>query len=83
MRKLFMSSHCPDCPPVIEYLDDRGVEYEKVDITASMPNLKEYLALRDNREEYEFVKERGFVGIPALLEEDGEILFRSKIYERY
>lgn len=37
---LFMSPLCPDCPPIVEKLENENINYRKVDITNSMRELK-------------------------------------------
>ncbi|MBS4761666.1 glutaredoxin [Carnobacteriaceae bacterium zg-ZUI252] len=71
----YYSSHCPDCPPFKDELDRQGLNYEAVDITASMKNLKRFLALRDNRPEFDERKQWGFVGVPVLHTKDDQFIF--------
>ena len=66
---------CPDCQEATAILQERNVQTEFVNITASMKELKEFLALRDSREEFIEVKKNGWVGIPCFLREDGRITF--------
>lgn len=73
--KYYGSPLCPDCVEATAVLQERGVAYEWVEITASMPNLKEFLAMRDTREEFAEVRKEGRVGIPCFLYEDGRISF--------
>jgi glutaredoxin-related protein len=56
-----------------EFLSLNGIEFEYIDITDSMRNLKSFLKLRDKHEAFEFVRNRSGVGIPALLV-DGKII---------
>lgn len=81
--KLYGSLLCPDCPPVIRLFEDKGIDFEFVDITDSIGNLKEFLGFRDVREEFDDVKANGNVGIPCLMTDDGEILFYQGIFRRY
>ena len=46
---LYFSGLCPDTPPFVAALAARNMDYEAVNITASMKNLKRFLALRDSR----------------------------------
>ncbi|MBR4081965.1 MAG: glutaredoxin [Clostridia bacterium] len=73
--KYYGSPLCPDCVEATRLLAERGVQYEWIDITASMPNLKAFLALRDTREEFAQVRAEGRVGIPCFVAEDGKISF--------
>ncbi|MFZ7234316.1 hypothetical protein ACLSZ5_06235 [Avibacterium avium] len=64
---LFFAESCPDTAPFVARLQELGVQYEPVEIQSSLGNLKRFLALRDSRAEFEAVKARGSIGIPALL----------------
>lgn len=76
---LFVSKHCPHCPPVINELDNLGIEYRKVDISNSMPELKEFLKLRDNNDYFDKIKEKNLVGVPTIMTEDGKLLDPNEI----
>ncbi len=80
MKKIFVfgSHHCPDCGPMREFLSDNGVDFEFIDITDSMRNLKIYLKLRDTRPEFEEIKKLGRVGIPFIMIGNGEKLIFDK-----
>ena len=71
---LFFSDKCPDTPASVQKLQDKNIDYQEINITDSMPNLKQFLKLRDNRDEYNSVKEAGSVGVPSLLIDDGRII---------
>ncbi|MFZ7136328.1 hypothetical protein ACLSZP_07830 [Avibacterium avium] len=64
---LFFAETCPDTAPFVARLQELGVQYEPVEIQSSLGNLKRFLALRDSRAEFQAVKARGSIGIPALL----------------
>jgi len=55
-----------------EFLSDNGIDFEYIDITESMRNLKIYLKLRDTRPEFDEIKEKGRVGIPLIMINNGE-----------
>lgn len=55
-----------------EFLSNNKVDYEYIDITDSMRNLKIYLRLRDTRPEFDEVKKAGRVGIPFIMIGNGE-----------
>ena len=55
-----------------EFLSDNGVNFEYIDITDSMRNLKIYLKLRDIRPEFDEIKKNGRVGIPFIMIDNGE-----------
>lgn len=76
MGKLLVygSDKCPDCPPALKILDSKNIEYKFINITDSMMNLKEFLKIRDNAEEFTDVRENGSVGIPCFVK-DSKITF--------
>ena len=65
MPKVYGSMLCPDCVEAKEYFEKVNYKYEFVNITESMKNLKEFLALRDNRKE--FVMQRNLDMLEFLL----------------
>lgn len=71
----YHSSLCEDCPAFQQELDAQGLEYEAVDITASMKNLKQFLSLRDHRPEFDDRRQWGFVGVPVLHTKDDHFIF--------
>lgn len=73
MLKVYGSPMCPDCRECEANFDANGIEYEKIDINASLRNLKELLALRDSLAVFEPVKAQGGIGIPAIVAEDGTV----------
>lgn len=79
MLKVYGSPLCPDCEALLQGLKEGNAPCEFIDITASMASLREFLALRDSREEFRKVREAHLVGIPALVE-DGVL---SLDYEAY
>ena len=72
---LYFSDLCPDTPPFVAALAARNMDYEAVNITASMKNLKRFLALRDHRAEFDARKAQGAIGIPVLQLADGTLIF--------
>lgn len=73
--KMYFSRICEDCRHAEAFLAERRISYDAVDITANTANLKAFLHLRDEREEFAPVKDEGKIGIPCFLFSDGTILF--------
>lgn len=73
MKKItvFASPLCPDCPPFIDYLNKNHINYDYIDITESMGNLKIFLKFRDENPFFDEVKSNGYVGIPVVMIGDG------------
>ena len=76
MLKIYGLMRCPDCQVCREALDRANVEYEYLDFADSVLHLKEFLALRDSCEEFAEAKEKGSIGIPCILREDGTVTLR-------
>jgi glutaredoxin-related protein len=64
---------CLDCIECKYNLDKNKIEYESIDITKSLKGLKELIKLRDKEAVFDEAKEKGYLGIPALIAEDGKI----------
>lgn len=75
MLKVYGSPMCPDCVVCKEALEKAGVEFVYLDITGSLLFLKQFLKLRETKEVFEPIKDRGQIGIPCILEEDGSVGF--------
>lgn len=73
MFTIYSSMLCPDCRECKENFDAHGIPFRIVDINESMGNLKEFLKLRDSSPVFDPCRERGSVGIPALVNEDGTV----------
>ncbi|KGQ33219.1 hypothetical protein JP34_08480 [Gallibacterium anatis] len=72
--KLFFAQACPDTAPFVAELARLNVEYEEAEIQSSLSNLKQFLALRDSRSEFDNIKQRGGIGIPALVLDNDKIV---------
>lgn len=77
MLKIFGSPMCPDCVICKEELEKAGVEYAYMDITGNLMFLKRFLKLREGAA-FDAIRERGQIGIPCILREDGSITFDWK-----
>ena len=73
---MYSSMHWPGCPPVKEALSQADIKFAYVDISSGMLPLKQFLKYRDHRAEFDPIKEKGQVGVPCIVVNDGEqILF--------
>ena len=72
MKVTVIGSHlCPDTLYALNKLVEAKADIEFKNISASLPDLKIYLKLRDSEAMYEKIKEHGGIGIPCFLLEDG------------
>ena len=80
MLKIYGSMLCPDCVDCCRDLDAAGIAYQFADFADSLVNLKEFLTLRDQHPQFAQAKEKGSIGIPCILREDGSV---SLTWEEY
>lgn len=73
MLKIYGSDLCPDCINCKADLDRVGVAYEYLSITEHLPYMKEFLKLRDTHAEFDSVREKGSIGIPCIVDEEGNL----------
>lgn len=73
--KVYGAPICSDCVYSEKVLKKMNVQYKNINIIESISNMKEFLKLRDARSEFDSIKERGKVGIPAFVFTDGRIEF--------
>lgn len=66
-KVLYFSSVCPDTEAFVEELERLDIQYDEVNITESMPNLKRFLKIRDTEEVFDQKKELNQVGVPVLI----------------
>ncbi|MBR6801381.1 MAG: hypothetical protein IKM61_06490 [Eubacteriaceae bacterium] len=71
MFKVYGTNICIDCRNYIAIRDNRGFKDEYIDITENVLNLKEFLKYRDTDPVFEPVKEKGGIGVPLFVKEDG------------
>ena len=82
-KVVFGSSMCPDCIVLTKALDEREVKYLYLDITENLANLKKFLKFREDPA-FDFAKENGSIGIPAMVVNDGEkIIFSIEEFDEY
>lgn len=75
---LYYSDVCPDTEPFLKEMNRLGINFQSVNITESIKNLKEFLNIRDNEEVFTKKKETNQVGIPVLVTEQGEFIFTEE-----
>lgn len=73
--KVYGAPICADCVRSKEILSQWKVDYKDINIIENTSSMKEFLKLRDSRSEFDLIKEKGRIGIPAFLFTDGRIEF--------
>ncbi|MEW4414599.1 glutaredoxin [Clostridium sp. AN503] len=72
MKVIVIGSHlCPDTLYALCRLREKNAEIDFKDLSASLPDLKAYLAVRETEPQYEAVRAGGGIGIPFFALEDG------------
>lgn len=73
--KVYGADICIDCRNYKAIQKSRGFEAEYVDIIESTTNLKEFLKIRDTEDIFKPVKEKGGLGIPLFVNDNGDMTF--------
>lgn len=76
MIKIYGSHQCPDCVVCKEELEKAGVPFIYMNISENLLFLKKFLKLRDENELFQPIRERGQIGIPCIVREDGTVTFQ-------
>jgi glutaredoxin-related protein len=74
MKKVFVfgNQDCPDCMVMKAFLDAHEVRYSFIDVLGSLGKLKMFLKYRDSLAIFDDVRQRGSIGIPFTIVNDGE-----------
>lgn len=73
MLKVYGSMLCPDCVECREHFDRAGINYQYLDFSEDLRNLKEFLSLRDSQPCFDPVRAEGKIGIPCIVTEEGSV----------
>lgn len=72
MKVTVLGSHlCPDTLYALHELTGAGVEVEFKNLSASLADLKDYLTVRESSPLFHTVWEKGALGIPCFVLEEG------------
>ena len=72
MKVTVIGSHlCPDTLYALCKLTEKLADIDFKNLSASLPDLKQYLEVREQNEMYESVRRAGGIGIPYFELEDG------------
>lgn len=80
MLKVYGSILCPDCVRCREDLECGGVDYEYLDFSDSLGNLKDFLRIRDGSDVFADAKREGYIGIPCIVDENGAVTLDWSVY---
>ena len=77
MKKVFLfgSTYCNDCTAMKAYLSKNNINYIYMDISGDLLNLKTFLNYRDTSPTFNEIKEKGSIGIPCIVINNGEKFF--------
>ena len=73
MLKIYGSMLCKDCVQCVADLKHANVAFEFYDFADSLANLKAFLSLRDNCALFDDAKREGYIGIPCIVDDDGNV----------
>lgn len=73
--KVYGAQICIDCRNYLAIQKSRGFEAEYINIMEDTGKLREFLAIRDKDPLFAPLRERGGIGIPLFVNEDGRKTF--------
>ena len=73
--KVYGTEICIDCRNYKAIQAKRGFEAEYINITENTTNLKEFLKIRDHADLFAPLREKGGLGVPLFVREDGAMTF--------
>ena len=76
MIKMYGMITCPDCSYLLDQISGLEDEYEYIEIGEHVLKMKEFLRIRDSKDNAEIfkdIKATGGVGIPCFVLENGRI----------
>ncbi|MBQ9224114.1 MAG: glutaredoxin [Prevotella sp.] len=76
MIKMFGMKTCPYCE-YVERQVEGNPQFEVIDISKHVRNLKQFLDLRDNHPAFDEAKKIGDIGVPCYVLEDGTVTLSS------
>ena len=80
MLKIYGSTMCPDCRACKANFDACGIEYEFLDVCASLNHLRDFLILRDTEPVFDRLKKINDIGLPGIVKEDGTVFTDWETY---
>lgn len=78
MIKIYGMKSCPDCA-FVEAQVKGNDRYEVIDIGEHIRSLKEFLRLRDSSSVFSEARQKGYVGVPCFVLEDGSITLDPEV----
>ena len=83
MIMMYGTDLCPDCVAAKKALEENSIEYKYLNITESLGSMKQFLKLRDTKDEFKEIRGSGVhIGIPALIISPTEITLDWEGYIR-
>ncbi len=82
MLLIYGTPLCKDCRDCLEAFDANQIPYTFLDITQELPVLKAFLAIRDREALFDPVRQAGKIGIPCIVDEQGQVSLNWETYVR-
>ena len=71
--KVYGMKTCGDCVAMQAEFDEKKIPYEFIEITDSVPLMKEFLTLRDTDPVFEDVRKEHRIGVPCFVLSTGKL----------
>lgn len=80
MKKVFLfgSTYWDGCADMKEFLSKNNINFIYMNISESLFNLKMFLKYRDSSPVFKGIKEKGRIGVPCIMIDNGESFFFSQ-----
>ena len=75
---MFVMKTCPYCE-YVERQVEGNPQFEVIDISKHVRNLKQFLDLRDNHPAFDEAKKIGDIGVPCYVLDDGTVTLSSAV----
>lgn len=75
---LFGSTYWDGCSTMKEFLSKNSINFVYMNISENLFNLKMFLKYRDNSPAFKEIKEKGRIGVPCIMINNGEKFFFSQ-----
>lgn len=82
MLQIYGTLLCKDCRECLEAFDESKISYTFLDITKDLPAMKAFLTIRDREAIFDSVRQAGKIGIPCIVDEQGEVSLNWEAYVR-
>jgi glutaredoxin-related protein len=72
--KIYATPICSGCRKLTSVLESRGItEFTYINVTENVPNMRDYLKIRDSEPIFSEIRKAGRIGTPFFVRDDGYV----------